>query len=97
MRCSILGGQKGKTKASLSFPKIDEIFESDTWESAGVRREEEDQAEKFEREAGMVRGGIEVVSGTARFAFEGPAMQVPVAMMEGGRLGMGVVSGLLVR
>ena len=58
MRCSILGGQKGKTKPGLSFPKIDEIFESDTWESAGVRREEEDRAEKFEREAGMVCGGM---------------------------------------
>ena len=39
----------------------------------------------------------EVVSGAARFAFEGPAMRVPVVMMEGGRLEMGVVSGLLVR
>ena len=57
MRCSILGGQKGKTKPGLSFPKIDKIFESDTWESAGVRREE-DRVEKFEREAGMVRGGM---------------------------------------
>ena len=58
MRCSILGGQKGKTKPGLSFPKIDKIFESDTWESAGVRREEEDQAEKIEREVGMVHGGM---------------------------------------
>ena len=57
MRCSILGGQKGtfESKPGLSFPKIDEIFESDVWESAGVRREEE---EKFEHEAGMVRGGM---------------------------------------
>ena len=60
MRCSILGGQKGtfKSKPGLSFPKIDEIFESDVWESAGVRREEEDRAEKFEHEVGMVRGGM---------------------------------------
>ena len=41
--------------------------------------------------------GFEVVSGADRFAFEGPAMHVPVAMMEGGRLEIGVVSGLLVR
>ena len=39
----------------------------------------------------------EVISGAARFAFERPAMRAPVVMMEGGRLEMGVVSGLLVR
>ena len=39
----------------------------------------------------------EVVSGAAHFAFEGLAMRVPVVMMEGGQLEMGVVSGLLVR
>ena len=60
MRCSILGGQKTtfKTKPGLSFPKIDEIFESGTWGSTGVRREEENQAERFECDAGMVRGGM---------------------------------------
>ena len=59
MRCSILGEQKTtfKTKPGLSFPKIDEIFESGTWGSTGVRREE-NQAERFECEAGMVRGGM---------------------------------------
>ena len=39
----------------------------------------------------------EVISGAAPFAFERPAMWVPVVMMEGGQLEMGVVSGLLVR
>ena len=60
MRCSILGGQKRtfKTKPGLSFPKIDEIFESGMWESAGVRWEEEDQVERFECKAGMVHGGM---------------------------------------
>ena len=28
------------------------------WESAGVRQEEEDQAERFEHEVGMVCGGM---------------------------------------
>ena len=39
----------------------------------------------------------EVISGATRFAFERPAMQVPVVMMEGGWLEMGVASGLLVK
>ena len=39
----------------------------------------------------------EVISGAAHFTFERPAMRVPVVMMEGGQLEMGVVSGLLVR
>ena len=57
MRCSI-GGQKRtfKTKPGLSFPKIDEIFESNTWGSAGVRREE-DQVDRLDHKAGMVCGG----------------------------------------
>ena len=60
MRCSVLGGQKGtfKTKPGLSFSKIDRIFESNMWESAGVRQEEEDQVEKFECKVGMVHGGM---------------------------------------
>ena len=59
MRC-ILRGQKTtfKTKPGLSFPKIDEIFESGTWGSTGVRWEEEDQVERFEHKAGMVHGGM---------------------------------------
>ena len=35
--------------------------------------------------------------GAAPFAFERPAMRVPVVMMEGGWLEMSVASGLLVR
>ena len=60
MRCSILGGKKRtfKTKPGLSFPKIDEILEGDTWGSTGVRREEEDRVERLERKAEMVRGGL---------------------------------------
>ena len=59
MRCIIIGGQKTtfKTKPGLSFPKVDEIFESGTWGSIGVRWEEENQVERFECEAGMVCGG----------------------------------------
>ena len=37
----------------------------------------------------------EVISGAAHFAFERPAMWVPVVMMEGGWLEMGMASGLL--
>ena len=58
MRCSI-GGQKRtfKTKPGLSFPKIDEIFERNTWGSAGVRREE-DRVERLDHKAGMECGGL---------------------------------------